>query len=392
MYEIIVFILILSFLVLIHELGHYLLARKNKIIIKEFGLGYPPRLLKLFTFQGTVFSLNAIPFGGFVKLDGEDGPEDEEKELVDQKKTKLTNQGKKGKSNTWGPFFEKSMSARLQTLLAGVFFNFIFGILVFSLVYIKIGIPQELSNQARIYELNDNSPAKIAGMLPNTNIIALYSDQDEQWVQVSSVAQVQEYVSYHLGENIRVRTTDPCQNTVCPDSYQEFTVYLRPETERPESEGALGVIFTGVIVEHAPWYVAIIKGPYYAVKDALSLSVLILQALGKLIVDLIQGRSVGMDVAGPVGIVQQIQTHGYFDGGFVEIINFAALLSINLAVMNLLPIPALDGGRVFFILLEKLFAKEKIEKVANWANYLGFFILILLMIVVSVNDVLRLFQ
>lgn len=388
MYEIIVFVLILSFLVTIHELGHYLLARKNKIIIKEFGLGYPPRLLKLFTFQGTVFSLNAIPFGGFVKLDGEDGPEDDEEESFDQEKTKLISNDR---SNNWGPFFEKPMSARLQTLSAGAFFNFIFGILVFSLVYITTGIPQELLNQARIYEVSDNSPAKTAGMLPNTNIIALYSDQDEQWVQVSSVAQVQEYVAHHLGEDIKVRATNPCHNTVCPDDYQEFSVYLRQEAERPESEGAIGIIFTDVIVEQVPWYVAIIKGPYYAIKDALGLSISILQALGKLIVDLIKGQSVSTDVAGPVGIVQQIQTHGYFDGGFLRILTFAALLSINLAVMNMLPIPALDGGRVFFILLEKLFPKEKIEKIANWANYVGFFILILLMIVVSINDVLRLF-
>ncbi|NLG06417.1 MAG: hypothetical protein GX559_01820 [Candidatus Pacebacteria bacterium] len=388
MYEIIIFVLILSFLVTIHELGHYLLARKNKIIIKEFGLGYPPRLLKLFTFQGTVFSLNAIPFGGFVKLDGEDGPEEGEQELLDQKKTKPA---AKDKSKGWGPFFEKSMSARLQTLAAGAFFNFIFGILVFSLVYIITGVPQELGNQARIYELSENSPAKMAGMLPNTNIIALYSDQDEQWVQVSSVAQVQEYVAHHLGEDIKVKATNPCHNTVCPDDYQEFSVYLRRETERPESEGAIGVVFTDMIIEQAPWYVALIKGPYYAIKDALGLSISILQALGKLIVDLIKGQSVSTDVAGPVGIVQQIQTHGYFDGGFLKIITFAALLSINLAVMNMLPIPALDGGRVFFILLEKLFPKEKIEKIANWANYVGFFILILLMIVVSVNDVLRLF-
>lgn len=382
MYEIIIFIIVLSFLVLIHEMGHYLFARKNKINIEEFGLGYPPRIFKLFTFKGTLFSLNAIPFGGFVKLDGENGPEEKKNLSVIKNK----------KKDGWGPFFNKSMSARLQTLLAGVLFNFVFGILAFSLIFTKTGIPRELADQARIYELIDNSPAAAAGMLENTNIVALYSELDQQWVQVQSITEVQDYVSNHLGENIKVKTTALCQNVLCPDTYQEFSVYLRNETERPESEGAMGVIFTSVIYEQYPWYLAVIKGSLYGFKEAISLGLLILQALGTLIINLVRGQSVAMDVAGPVGIVHQAQTYGFFDGGFLNILSFAALLSINLGVMNLLPIPALDGGRAFFILLEKIIAKDRIEKFANWANYLGFFVLICLMIFVSVNDVVNLFK
>jgi len=381
MYEIIVFLLVLSFLVLIHELGHYLLARKNKIRIKEFGLGYPPRILKLFTYQGTVFSLNAIPFGGFVQLEGENGPEGKKKQTTI----------KKNKKDKWGPFFTKSMSARLQTLLAGVFFNFVFGIAAFSIIFIQTGIPQELPNQARIYQLKEQSPAVDAGLQENTNIVGFYSNFDQQWVTVNTIGEVQDYVDNHLGEEVTVKTTELCESTNCPDNYQEFQVYLRKETERSESEGAMGVIFTTVIYEHYPWYLAIIKGSIYGFKEAIMLGLLIIEALGTLIIDLVNGRSVAMDVAGPVGIVHQAQTYGFFDGGFLNILSFAALLSINLGVMNLLPIPALDGGRAVFILLEKVIAKEKIEKIANWANYFGFFVLILLMIFVSVNDVMKFF-
>jgi regulator of sigma E protease len=381
MYEIVVFILVLSFLVLIHELGHYLLARKNKITIKEFGLGYPPRIFKLFTYQGTIFSLNAIPFGGFVQLEGEDGPED--------KKQIIAN--KQHQNKQWGPFFTKSMPARLQTLLAGVFFNFVFGIVAFSIIFTKTGIPQELVNQARIYELKEHSPAINAGMQENTNIVGFYSEYDQQWVAVDNISAVQNYVDNHLGEEVTVKTTELCQSTICPDKYQQYQVYLRKEAEKSESEGAMGVVFTNVVYEHYPWYSAIIKGVVYGFKEAIMLGFLILQALGTLIGDLIHGRSVAMDVAGPVGIIHQAQTYGFFDGGFLNILSFAALLSINLGIMNLLPIPALDGGRALFILLEKVIAKNKIEKVANWANYLGFFVLILLMIFVSVNDVIKFF-
>lgn len=380
MYEIIVFILVLSFLVLIHEMGHYLLARKNKINIKEFGLGYPPRVLKLFSYQGTIFSLNAIPFGGFVQLEGENGPEDHKK----------TDQNKKN-DQEWGPFFNKSILARLQTLLAGVFFNFIFGIIAFSIIFTQTGIPRDLGEQARIYELRDGSPAANAGIKENSNIVAFYSEFDQQWVTVSNITEVQDYVDSHLGEEVIVKTTETCEATNCPDSYQEFTVYLRKDSERTESEGAMGVIFTSVIYEKNPWYLAIIKGSIYGFKEAIMLGFLILEALGSLILDLVSGRSVAMDVAGPVGIVHQAQTYGFFDGGFLNILSFAALLSINLGVMNLLPIPALDGGRAIFVLLEKVITKKKIEKVANWANYVGFFILILLMIFVSVNDVMKFF-
>lgn len=381
MYETIVFLLILSFLVIIHELGHYLLALKNKIRVKEFGLGYPPRILKLFTYQGTVFSLNAIPFGGFVQLEGENGPEDAKKPIAN----------KKQEDDGWGPFFSKSMSARLQTLLAGVFFNFVFGILAFGIIFTQMGIPQDLSNQARIHELKENSPAFSAEMKENTNIVGFYSEYDKEWVVVSSITEVQDYVDGHLGEEVIVKTTEPCQSTICPESYEEFQVYLRKETERSESEGAMGVLFTTVVYEHYPWYLAIIKGSIYGFREALMLGVLILKALGTLVVDLINGRSIAMDVAGPVGIIHQAQTYGFFDGGFLNILSFAALLSINLGVMNLLPIPALDGGRAVFILLEKVIAKNKIEKIANWANYLGFFVLILLMVFVSVNDVMKFF-
>jgi len=380
MFEIIVFVLVLSFLVLIHELGHYLLARKNKIRIKEFGLGYPPRILKLFTYRGTIFSLNAIPFGGFVQLEGENGPE-KKQIFID----------KKDQSEEWGPFFSKSISARLQTLLAGVVFNFLFGILAFSIIFSKTGIPRELIQQARIHDFIDGSPAASAGLDKNTNIIAFYSENDQQWVNVSSITEVQEYVDSHLGEELTIRTTEPCETLICPDDYQDYKIYLRQENERPDSEGAMGVIFTTVVYEHYPWYLAAIKGTLYGFREALLLGLLILQALGTLMINLVQGQSVGMDVAGPVGIVHQAQTYGFFDGGWLNILSFAALLSINLGVMNLLPIPALDGGRVIFILLEKLAAKEKIEKIANWANYIGFFILILLMVFVSINDVIKLF-
>jgi regulator of sigma E protease len=111
-----------------------------------------------------------------------------------------------------------------------------------------------------------------------------------------------------------------------------------------------------------------------------------------LIFDLLQGRGLSQDVAGPIGIIDQANTYGFFDGGWLSIINFAALLSINLGIMNLLPLPALDGGRAVLVLLEKVFKKEKLDQIAHYLNYFGYISLLALMVIVSFNDIRNIFK
>ena len=385
MFEAIVFIVILSVLVLIHELGHYLVAKKNHIKVEEFGIGYPPRALQLFKHQGTIFSINWIPFGGFVRLLGEDGPSEQSTELSKQQADRGTGQDEDR------AFYQQSIKARLSTVLAGVFSNFVLAILVFALIFSITGIPRDLQGQPRIATLADQSPAAQANLLVDSNILAFRSDTDQQWVAVNSVEEVQDYVAQHLGETVSIKTSGLCQASSCPTDSFDSRVYLRTDDERPVDEGALGVVFAQQVYQKYPWYLAPLRGIIYGVRQSISLSIMILQSLTGLVSDLWQGRSVADQVAGPVGIVRQAQVYGFFDGGILDILNFAAVLSINLGVINLLPLPALDGGRAVFIVLEKIWDKRKINRWANWANYVGFFILIGLMIVVSANDVLQLF-
>ena len=154
----------------------------------------------------------------------------------------------------------------------------------------------------------------------------------------------------------------------------------------------MGISFVDVYYQKYPWYIAPFQGVVYGVKEAIVLGVMILQVLGTTLIDLMSGRAARVDVAGPVGIVHQASTYGFFEGGILNIISFAALLSINLGIMNLLPFPALDGGRAVFIILEKFFKREKVDKVARYANYIGFLILISLMLLVSANDIRRIFM
>lgn len=365
-----IFIVILSVLVIIHEFGHFIVAKRNKIRVREFGLGYPPRILKLFHWKETLFSLNLIPFGGFVQMDGENGPD---VGIMEE-----------------GSFYEKSKKARLRVILAGVFFNFVFGILVFAVVFYKLGIPIQLVNQARIQEVVADSPAAKANLLSNTNVLAFKIN--DQWIETKDVAKVQDFINAHRGEKVVIRTSLICEVEKCPDQYKEDPIYLRTKEETPSGEGSVGIIFSDVVFKNYSWYLMPIMTIFHAFKQSISLSWLIIQSLGQLVADLISGRGIKQEISGPIGIIDQANTYGFFDGGFLSILNFAALLSINLGIMNLLPIPALDGGRAILIILEKFFKRNKIDKIAGYLNYFGYVSLVALMIVVSINDIRNIFR
>ncbi len=366
-----IFILILSVLVIVHEMGHFLAAKRNGIKVKEFGLGYPPRILQLFHYQGTLFSLNLIPFGGFVQMEGENGPEE-------------------GETNSPNSFHNKSIKARLEVVLAGIFFNLIFGIVAFSIIFYKLGIPTKLYNQARIAEVVENSPAAQVGLLANTNILAF--QVNGQWIETNSIAAVQDFVTAHLGETVLLRASLPCEQENCPDQFRDYSIYLRTKEETPTGDGTMGVVFSELIFKSYPWYLMPFMTVFHAFKQSAALGLMIIQALWQLIIDLFAGRGVQQEIAGPIGIIDQANTYGFFEGGLLNIVNFAALLSINLGIMNLLPIPALDGGRAVLIILEKFFQKKKVDKLAHYLNYFGYISLLALMIIVSFNDIRNIFN
>jgi regulator of sigma E protease len=374
----ILFILILSFLVLIHELGHYLAARWAKIKIHEFGLGYPPKAITLFKHNGTPFTLNWIPFGGFVRMEGEDG-------VPDETVTEPTQTTKKEKE---APFYTRSSFERLVVILAGVAVNFVFGIIAFTIVYAVQGIPT-LINEARIGAVAENSPAAEAGIPVNVNVIAIKDGVDT--IPVSTNEEVIEAVSVRAGKEITLVTTGTCSGTTCQESATEFTTYVRTAEEIPEGEGAIGIAFTDQVFLFYPWYEQLFRGIVVGVQQAVLFGVFILLSLFDLVKNMVQFGQVPGDVAGPVGIVHQAQTQGLFQQGWIMILNFTGLLSVNLAIMNLLPIPALDGGRALFILLEKVIGKHRVQKVEGYANYGGFMLLIGLIVLITARDIWRLF-
>jgi regulator of sigma E protease len=358
----IIFILILSFLVIIHELGHFFAARFMKMKVEEFGLGYPPRALKLFKWKETLFSLNWIPFGGFVAI--------------------------KGEEEATGVFHKFSTNKRLIVILAGATVNFLFGVLAFSLVFSISGIPTRLE-QPRIGEISPDSPAQAAGLPAGVNILGLKIN--EELIETNSLEEVIEEISGHRGETVQLATTGNCYQLECEERYQEFEVYLRTEEETPAGQGSLGIIFQSVIYLDYPWYEMPFRGVWYGLVQAFWLGGVILEGLGDLLTNMVTLGKVPDEIAGPVGIVHQASSEGIFAEGFLALLSFSGMLSVNLAIMNILPIPALDGGRAIFILIEKITGRKRIEKIEQYANYAGYILLLGLIISVTIKDVIRIF-
>lgn len=368
-----VVIIVLSLLVILHELGHFLVARWRGVTVEEFGIGYPPRAARLFAWKKTLFSINWIPFGGFVRMAGEDPSAEELLETTN-------------KNAESGLFYQASTVSKLLIIFAGIIVNFVTGVVIFSALFSYQGIPQAVP-EARIGEVAPNSPAAQAGLPLNVNVIAV-RDSTGTTVPIRSFAELVSEVARHAGAQVTLVTSGPCDGLVCQESASEYTMQVRKPEDVPAGQGALGIA-SGVAFVKYPWYEMPFRSAWYGTRQALFMGGQIFQALEQLGLQLVTRGSVPQDISGPVGIVHQAQASGLANQGLGAILFFAGMLSINLAIMNVLPIPPLDGGRAVFIILAAIFRKEKIVKIEYYANYAGYIALLALIILVTIRDVLR---
>lgn len=366
----ILFIIILSFLVIIHELGHYFAAKWSKVKVDEFGIGYPPKAFRIFRWKGTDFTVNWIPFGGFVRLQGEDGAE-------------------KGNIKEKGQFYNTSTFRKLVIILSGATVNFIFGVIAFTIVFSKIGIPQDIT-EARIGQVSSGSPAEKAGIVANTNITGLQVKENEKII-VDSPETLIKQISEYKGQTVQIFTSGICESLKCEESENVFEVYLRTPEETPDNQGSLGLVFDQIVYMKYPLMEMPFRSAFYGIKQAVYLGVQIVYAFSNIVSDIFMRGKITGDVAGPIGIVHQAKEIGLLEQGFLTILSFTGMLSINLAVMNVLPFPPLDGGRALFIALELIFKKKRTEKIEYYLNYGGYIFLLGLIILISIKDVFRIF-
>jgi regulator of sigma E protease len=347
---IIEFILVIGVLAFLHELGHFLASKAFKIEVEEFGFGFPPRLVKLFNWGGTDVTLNWIPFGAFVRPKGENDPD-----VPDG-------------------LAAASPIARLCVLLAGPIFNLIVGVILFGLVFTQTGAPD--LNRVQIIDVSDASPAFETGLLPGDIVYQINGEE------INSINELSTIVRDNLGKEITL--------SYYRDDVLE-TVQLTPRVDYPSDQGPVGI---GISNPIAPVSLA----------EAIPYGFLVTFEQARQLVmlpsNLISGAVSSEDarVMGPVGIftvykdahdkdVEMEATPQRNDFAGINVLWLTAVISVAFGLTNLLPLPALDGGRILFVLPEMLIKKRIPAKYENMVHFIGFAALIMAMFYITIQDI-----
>lgn len=410
MLTILLFILILGILVVAHEFGHFITARKSGMKVFEFGFGFPPRVggfyrdpeTKKFVwiwgngnkkeqteeqkstlantvgggerveeYPSTLWSINLLPLGGFVKIKGENGEDIKDKDSF-------------GFAKAW---------KRIVVLAAGVTMNILLAFVILSVGFM-IGLPTDLSTgidpQAIVVEkasvvveqVEDNSPAQTAGIQFGDKILRIGAS-DMNWFDGNNLLG-EEINSRKLVNYINLHSAEE-SSLVVERAGKNLVIKMTPEMIKNADTPKLGIALADAGVIRYPWYLAIYKGLVATFVVLLNIFI----GFYYLIKNLILGHGLVVDVAGPVGIASIVGQSAKL--GFNYLLNVTAMLSLSLAAINILPIPALDGGRILFVILEKILKKPVPMKYEQVAHTIGFVLLMLLVVVVTWRDVAKLF-
>ncbi len=381
MLTLLIFLFVLSVLVISHEWGHFFTARWLGITVHEFGFGFPPRLFGMQVFvridsQGkkerryrlvrgpenkaipagfvpdTLYSFNLIPLGGFVKIKGE-GPEEAGSMEADS-------------------FLVKKSWQKALVLVAGVGMNVLTAFLLLTIGFMA-GVPELTDSlppgasvqnrQVEILQVLPGKPAATAGLQPGDAVLKIGE------LERPRVAELQAYVDSHRQQSIPL---------VIERDDQTQTFAVQPMVE--EGKGLIGIAIAEVGIVRYPWYSAVYHG---AVSTGIYLKE-IFAGFYELFKGLAQGKGAGQSVSGPVGVA--VMTGQVARMGFSYLLQFMALLSLNLAVLNILPIPALDGGRLLFVILNKVFGRPVSARYEQIVHSVGFVLLMLLVVLITARD------
>lgn len=362
----VIFFLILGALIFVHELGHFLVAKWLGMRVDEFAIGFPPRIWSRRR-GDTVYAINAVPFGGYVKIHGEQ-PENQDEDP--------------------NSFEKKSVWARMAVVLAGVTMNVLFAFVILTVAFSVgfVSISQNLTDikgavvrhsEVYIADVQKDSAAAVAGLEPGDQVQSFESPPDSPTkFAVNSVQDLVSYTkdaqtagNYALGVNF-VRDGQPMHATASlAHDGPPLGVYIQPYS----------------VVRVPLW-----QAPVVAVKEIGAILTLTWDALANFGRLLVQQAKLDPTVSGPVGIYQA--TGAATQAGFIPTIFLVVALSLNLALLNILPIPALDGGKFLFLVVEAVARKRIVgRKLESAITFAGFVLLIGLILVLSVRDVIRLF-
>lgn len=356
---IIVFLVILGMLVVVHEFGHFIVAKKTGVKVEEFAVGFPPRIFSKKKGE-TEYSINAIPLGGYVKMLGELEHSSDKRAFENQKPVVR--------------FWISIAGVLMNVILAWVLLSIGFAIGMSPLVSSPDSIPGEkISSEIIIADVSQDSPAKKAGIEPGD--IAISANVGGESTAFSSLSEFDKYNENHKDQTV-IYTLKRGDQTV-----EKEAKLLSDE------DSQLGVAIIEKAEVRVPWY----KAPYVALHETYEIVKLTFKFLGGFFKQLFTHGQIAEGVGGPVAIYTY--TGLALKAGIMVLLQFVALLSINLALINILPFPALDGGRLVFIILEKFCGKRIVrEQVENIIHTIGFALLIVFILAITYKDILRLFQ
>jgi regulator of sigma E protease len=360
--SILIFLLVIGLLVLSHEFGHFIAAKKSGMRVDEFGIGFPPRLLKWKKGE-TQYSINLLPIGGFVKICGEDGGEKENPQS----------------------FGAKPIYKRALVLFSGVFSNFVLAWVLLSIGFM-VGMPVSTSSlegeaevtnsQIIVLDVQKDTPAETAGLLSGDVLLGYKVVETGEEGIFESVEFVQSFIEQNKGKEIEIKYKQDGEIS---------SSLLTPSVTPEQGKGSLGIAMDEIGILETAWYKSLWEGA----KMTYNLTIGFTVGLYHFIIDLFKGVGSLDKIMGPVGIAGE--TGRLLGFGFVYLLGFIALFSVNLAVINLIPFPALDGGRLLFLLIEKIKGSPISDKFTIIANFIGFILLMVIMVLVTYNDILRLF-
>ena len=358
---IIIFIAILIALVLVHEFGHFLSAKLFGVKVQEFGIGFPPKIASVKRGE-TEYSLNALPLGGFVRIFGEEG------------------EAKKDQRS----FASRPGWQRFVIIASGVIFNILFAFIIFWIGF-SIGFPTALGEEevggtvvnqkVQILEVAKGSPAQSAGLKEGDIIVKIQNPKSKIQKDIRNVENLQQFTNDNKGEKLMV-TIYRGERVV----KTEVLVRQNP----PEGQGGMGLVLADIGLVKYPLINAFLK----AGEATFETIFFVFTGIYLLLKNLIISAELIGDVSGPVGIA--VLTGQFYTLGIHYLVFFLALMSINLAVLNILPIPALDGGRLLFIGIEKLKGSPLKPEIENKIHAVGFALLIGLVVLVTIRDILQL--
>lgn len=351
---------ILVVLIVVHELGHFLAAKLFRVRVEEFGVGYPPRAISFGTWGGTEYTLNWIPFGGFVRLWGDEG------------------EAQHGR----GSFVDANRGVQAAILIAGVAANAVLGWALFTAAY-TAGIPRVVADpqpgddsRLMVADVVPGSPADAAGIRSGDRIVAVFDEEDA--VGHLAPAAVSDFIAARAGENVSVTFVHAGATTTAN--------VIPAHAVIPDSAGrpALGVALVSVSDSALPLSAA----SWAALGSTRNAATSILSGLGAMAHKALQGSPNISDIVGPIGLVQVVDDAA--DSGWGNVLALAGFISVNLAIINLIPIPALDGGRLFVLGIEAAMRRAAPRLALQLLNVAGVGLIILVMVAVTYNDIARL--